>query len=512
MAPRPVTLLITALGGEGGGVLTEWIIAAAAAQDFPAQSTSIPGVAQRTGATSYYVEIMPVRAAELAGRVPVLALTPGIGDIDLMVASELLEANRLVAAGFVTRERTLVVGSTSRAYAMDEKIAMADGRLDPGRLIATLEDHAQQALLFDMEEAAARSGSIISAVMLGAIAGCGRLPIAPEAFEAAIRREGRAVESNLKGFRAGLDAVRQRNEATRQKQSNKRSQAGDSSLAQLERDVAATMPEIAHDVMREGVRRLAAYQDLAYGRLYVDRLGPIRDADAQAGSGGRLLAETARQLAVRMSFEDVIRVAQAKIDPQRFARIMGEMNVAPGEPFAVVEFLKPGIEELCSVLPPRLARSILRLAQRHDWLGRVHLGMEVKTTSVTGYLRLRLLASLRRFRHKSFRYQEEQAEIERWLDLIRRAAALSGDLALEIAACARLIKGYGDTHRRSSESYRLIETRIIAPALAGRLPPDSAIDAVASARTAALADPDGEALSRCLAEIERRAPIRLAAE
>jgi indolepyruvate ferredoxin oxidoreductase beta subunit len=283
-------------------------------------------------------------------------------------------------------------------------------------------------------------------------------------------------------------------------------------LAKLEQEVAATMPEVAHDVMREGVRRLAAYQDLVYARLYVDRLGPIRDADGRAGGSGCLLAETARQLAVRMSFEDVIRVAEAKIDPQRFTRIMREMSVAPGEPFAVVEFLKPGIEEMCSILPPRVARPILRLAQRRGWLGRAHFAMEVRTTSVTGYLRLRLLANLRRFRRTSLRYQEEQAEIERWLDLIRRAAALSGGLAIEIAACARLIKGYGDTHRRGSENYRLIASRIIAPALAGRLAPHAAIDAVASARTAALADPDGEALSRCLAEIERQTSVRLAAE
>ena len=44
--PRPITILIAALGGEGGGVLTDWIVSAAAQLDFPVQSTSIPGVAQ----------------------------------------------------------------------------------------------------------------------------------------------------------------------------------------------------------------------------------------------------------------------------------------------------------------------------------------------------------------------------------------------------------------------------------------------------------------------------------
>ena len=106
MTPRPVTLLIAALGGEGGGVLTNWVVAAAARHGFPAQSTSIPGVAQRTGSTTYYIEILPITAAELDGRRPLFALHPGIGDVDLLLASELLEAGRAASAGFVSPERT----------------------------------------------------------------------------------------------------------------------------------------------------------------------------------------------------------------------------------------------------------------------------------------------------------------------------------------------------------------------------------------------------------------------
>ena len=144
---------------------------------------------------------MPAR--ELGGKRPVLALTPGVGDIDIAVASELLEAGRTVANGFVTPERTHVIASLSRFYAMDEKIAMGDGRFDQDKLIKVIKEHARDALLVDMDALAKQSGSIINAVMLGAIAGCGRLPITPEQFEAAIRDDGKSVDSNLRGFRAG---------------------------------------------------------------------------------------------------------------------------------------------------------------------------------------------------------------------------------------------------------------------------------------------------------------------
>src|SRR5512146_1072477 len=155
---RPITMLIAALGGEGGGVLTQWIVSAAAQAGFPVQSTSIPGVAQRTGATTYYVEILPTKIADLNGKRPVLALTPGVGDIDIAVASELLEAGRTVTAGFVTRERTHVIASLSRFYAMDEKIAMGDGRFDPDVLASIIRDHARDLLLIDMNELAKQSG------------------------------------------------------------------------------------------------------------------------------------------------------------------------------------------------------------------------------------------------------------------------------------------------------------------------------------------------------------------
>ena len=110
---RPMTLLIAALGGEGGGVLADWIIAAAAAQDYPVQSTSIPGVAQRTGATTYYVELYPARASELGDLRPVMTLTPAPSYVDVMVSSELLETGRAMLNGFVTPERTTqILGHT----------------------------------------------------------------------------------------------------------------------------------------------------------------------------------------------------------------------------------------------------------------------------------------------------------------------------------------------------------------------------------------------------------------
>jgi len=496
---RPVTLLIAALGGEGGGVLTDWIVLAAEHAGLPVQSTSIPGVAQRTGATTYYVEIFPVPLSELGGKRPVLALSPGVGDVDMVVASELLEAGRAISSGFVTSDRTLLISSVSRVYLTVEKMQMGDGRYDSERLVKAIEQNAKEHLLFDMEAAAKQAGAIVNSVMLGAIAASGRLPISAEAFEAAIKHDGKAVESNLRGFKAGLAAARDQLPAALPR-SGKR--GAKPTLATLEAEVAA-LPEAARAIVTEGVRRLVAYQNADYARLYLDRLKPFTEP--------KLLAETARHLAVRMSYEDVIRVAEAKIDPARFRRIEGEIG-AKDQPYVITEFLKPGIEELCQVLPPRLARAIVSYSEKRGWLGNVYFGMELKTTTVWGYLRFWGLAKLRRFRPKGWRFAEEQAAIEAWLALVAAAAKLSPDLALEIAECARLIKGYGDTWKRGFANYQTIEARVIAPVLEGRMGVAQGIDAVASARTAALLDPEGESLTKALAALDAQVALPLAAE
>src|SRR5258707_2274787 len=202
---RPITILIAALGGEGGGVMADWLMEAATASGLPAQATSIPGVAQRTGATTYYLEIFPFEKSKLNGREPVLSLTPSPGNVDIMVASELVEAGRAMQNGYVSPERTTLIASTHRIYATVEKMQMADGRFDSDKVLAAGRELARQAVMFDMRKLAQESGTVINAVLFGAMAGSGKLPLAREACEAAIRQAGRGAEANPPGFAAGCE-------------------------------------------------------------------------------------------------------------------------------------------------------------------------------------------------------------------------------------------------------------------------------------------------------------------
>src|SRR5215510_14523809 len=163
-AVRSIKIAVLAMGGEGGGVLADWIVDLAEHGEHLAQAISVPGVAQRTGATIYYVELFPRAAAQARGKAPVLALMPVPGDVDVVIASELMEAARAIERGFVTPERTLLIASTHRVYAMTEKIALADGRVDAAALLAACREAARQIVAFDMDALADAAGSVVSAV------------------------------------------------------------------------------------------------------------------------------------------------------------------------------------------------------------------------------------------------------------------------------------------------------------------------------------------------------------
>src|SRR5258708_35502526 len=82
---KPISIAVLAMGGQGGGVLSDWIVALAESCGWCAQSTSVPGVAQRTGATIYYIEMLPAED----GLAPVLSLMPAPGDVDIGMAAHL---------------------------------------------------------------------------------------------------------------------------------------------------------------------------------------------------------------------------------------------------------------------------------------------------------------------------------------------------------------------------------------------------------------------------------------
>lgn len=477
-----ICIAILAMGGQGGGVLADWILEVALHNGWLAQGTSVPGVAQRTGSTIYYVEL----ARSLDGRQLIMAQMPVPGDVDVVIASELMEGGRALLRNFVSAERTTLISSTHRVYAIAEKAAMGDGRGSSERIIEAAGQRSKRFIGFDMEAATERSGSVISAVMFGALAGSDVLPFGREAFEQAIKDSGIAVKSNLAGFDEGFRAARGAI-ALPAEPGHSLPQPTTPKGRQLHARLISRLPAPAHANALHGVQRLMDYQDGAYAELYVDRLEKIAALDR---APFELSAEAARHLALWMSYEDTIRVADLKTRPSRMQRVRSEVRAADEQHLSVTEFMHPRLQEICETLPAGLGRAVLGSKRLSSTLDRFfQKGRHVETTSLRWFLVLRALAKYRRFRRGSLRYREEQVRIERWLADVQQAAGTHLDLALEWVRCQGLIKGYGDTFERGLRNFEAIRSAYFG------LPPERrTAQWLSQARARALEDEKGEGL------------------
>ena len=524
---RTWTVLVAALGGEGGGVLSNWLVDAASRDGRRVQATSVPGVAQRTGATTYYLEIGPrgSRIGDSDGNGaddpgapstestsfganspgPVMALLPTPGNVDLLVASELLEAGRAAQTGMITPDRTTVIASTHRTFAIAEKSAMGDGRFEDDRIRRAVRELSRRHVLADLGKVAERAGTILSSVLLGAVAGSEALPIPRERLRDAIERAGIAVEANLRGFESGCRLFDE--QTTDNPESGTAGGASGpipgAAPAGLPDSLASrllALPDPIREIARLGVERTVDYQDARYGALYLDRietvLGGTSSADASPDDVHSVVREVARQLALWMCFEDIIRVSDLKTRRSRIERVRAEVRAKSGQPVVITEFLKPGVDEWCSLLPAWLGRPILHAADRRGWRRRLNVGLHVRTSSVTGFLLLWSLARLRRFRRGTLRYQEEQSRIETWLRRVGEALASSAPLAAEAARCANLVKGYGETHERGVRGF---ERTMSCIADCARTANPAA--SLRTLREAALADPEGGKLDDAIAAL-----------
>ena len=498
---KPLSIAILAMGGQGGGVLTDWIVALAEAQGFAAQSTSVPGVAQRTGATIYYVEMLPPRE----GVVPILSLMPTPGDVDVVIAAEMMEAGRSILRGLVTPDKTVVIASTHRSFAVSEKEVPGDGIGDPLAVVDAADFAAKRTIAFDMEALALKNGSVISAALFGALAAAGVLPFDRSAFEATIKAGGRGAEASLRAFDAAYAHARERPRdevaaAPRKRLDPLPDFAGHPALDRLVGRIRAEFPDAAHGLSFAGVKRLVDFQDPAYASEYLDRLGALLARDREHGGASHGFAFTvaaAKYVAVAMAYDDVIRVADLKVRSARFARVRAEVGARGDQIVYTTEYMHPRMEEVCGTLPKDLGQWIENRPKLFAALDRlVNRGRRVRTGTVVWFVGLSLVSALRGTRRGTLRHHRERLHREAWLATATGLLSSNYDLAVEALKCRRLVKGYSDTHARGQSKFDRVMAAL--PLLGGR---EDGADWLRRLCQAALMDEQGLALDGALKTI-----------
>lgn len=493
-----IKLAILAVGGQGGGVLTGWIEGLARANGYAAQATSVAGVAQRTGATVYYVEMAPHRPGD---PVPVFSLMPASGDVDIMITAEMMEAGRAILRGFVTPDRTTLITSTHRALAVSEKMVPGDGIASSEEVCAAAEVAARRFIAADFDRLAIANGSVISASLFGALAGAGVLPFRREAFEAAISAGGKGVEGSLRAFAAAYEVAGNPlpEPAAAAPVSQAPRVAGPPRLVaewgQLAARVSA-LPDPVTELAVPGLRKVVEFQDLGYGAEYLGRLDEVLAADDPA-KGWVLTREAAKYIANAMAYDDIIRVADLKTRGPRFARIAKEMRVREGNVLHLTEFFHPRAQEAVGMFPAGLGA---RMEADPKWMGRLtrwfDRGRRLRTDSLPSFLMLHVVGGLRGWRRRTLRHAQEQVHLARWLEAALAEAGRNYDLAVELIRCRRLIKGYSDTHARGHSKF----DKVLA-ATARIAQRDDAADWCRRLREAALQDEEGKALDGAIRTI-----------
>lgn len=487
-------------------MLADWLVEVARHAGHPGQATSVPGVAQRTGATTYYLEIHPQPWSALGGQRPVLGLNPMPGRLDALISSELLETARQIAQGMASADRTLVISHSGRALTTAEKMVMGDGRANGAQLTDLVHQHSRAHHVLDMADLTRQAGTVVSAVMLGCIAASGLLPFQRSVYEAVLAGDSASARASQRGFALGHAAIDRQREQRRYLEGLWSAPAAASAPA-LSAELAAQFPPDTHEVLALAQARLLDHQGPRYLALYVRRLLGVLQVEQTAHPGALahpITREAARWLALWMAFDDVIRVADLKSRASRMARLRQETRAGEHDVLKIYDHFKPGVPELAGLLPAAWAERVLNWDRRRVARGRAPWAMPIKvaTHTLLGWGMLRLLASLRVVRPWGSRYAAEQMQIEAWLNALMAATQRSVELGLEVARCGQLVKGYGSTHDRSRRNLQ----HILAHGLSDQVAVGVQMQRVAQWRQAALQDEAGQALDQAL--VQQGAPAR----
>ena len=474
MKDRLIKILIPAVGGQGGGLLTEWLLQAFEAEKYDVQSISLPGLAQRGGSTTYYLEAYPLTDGEEV----IFSQFPVPGDVNLILSQEFLELGRVLEKGYGS-DNTVIISSTHRMYSTEEKLPIASGIYEDEKLIEFANEFSKLFIGLNVLSLAKKNGMnelASNAILLGALSASGALPIGKESFEKAIEKAAVSVNSNLKAFEVGFNHIVENHRAGNLQNTvpepdydelNYINPSDIEKINDLKNDLFAFYPEYLRPFIEEALYRLTDYQGFWYAELFAERIKKILDLEKRNPKEDFKISEyIIKNIALLMTYEDGIRVSQLKVRDKRFERIKKDMQIRDDQIFEVIDYLKPEADEIYGLMPDFFVRPLLYFFNSPVFgflhkRGPVTVEQKPETTSFFGYFRIWLLTKLRFMRPSSYRYKNEWQTIDLYINSVEKFASLDYNLGLSIAKSGSIIKGYGRVRRRTRDSFNRLITNIL---------------------------------------------------
>jgi indolepyruvate ferredoxin oxidoreductase beta subunit len=438
-------ILIPSVGGLGVGVFVEWLSAAAILEGLKPNVLTLPGVSQRTGRTLSYMEIGNGNG--------IFSPFPENRNIDLIISQEFLELLRILKEGY-GGENCNILGTSYRYYTTYEKLSLKPDAYTYDNFRSLIEDHSKDHIVVDINRLGVADFN--NAHLFGLLCVSGYLPmIRRENYKKAIRAVGIDTERNLRDFSLGYELLKKIKEGRLSSEENGKSglyNLPDGHIKELIEKFNSVYGKEVMDVLFEGVRQIIGYQDVGYAEFYISRvynLHCLLEADGMTKLGSGIIKEFARVLAVRMMYEDIIRVAEKKTSKERFERIKRLYGIQNTDVFWVKDFFRPELDELYGVLPNPLGEFLDRVISKY----RISWKTEMLTNHIFGFLILKGMSKLRSLRMRSYRYRRENALIEKYIDHVRRCLINGSDSALLAARGGAIVRGYGDVRREMTKNW-----------------------------------------------------------
>ena len=464
---NPLKIVLIAIGGDGGGVLTQWIIKMAESEGYWAQSTSIAGVAQRTGSTVYYIEAIPIKDITLDGKIqtPVLAQMPGPYDVDIVMTTELLEVGRAIQRKFVS-DKTTVVFSTHRNLAIKEKEAPGDGISKGQQVFDMVNKHAKKCYHANLKLIADKNKSVISASLFGALAASKSTPFSKETFLNTIEKGGIAVKQSTAAFEEAYHYVT--DSANQAKPFNPElapksypempSSVSSKKINDLIQKIKAEFPEALHKVLYTSVTHLADWQNEKYAHKYLEMLSPFVALDEKhPNKQYELSHHMSRYLAIALSYDDLIFVADQKTRTERFAEMYDQVDAKQNDLVHTLDYLHPSFDEVTGFMPKKLGKKLERSQGFKSFFNKyLDKDRRMYSTNFFGFMMLYVLGGMKKWRLKTLRHHEEMNNVAYWLKNIEQVVDKNYNLAVQIAKTYRLKKGYGCTYERGDSKFSFI--------------------------------------------------------
>jgi len=467
---QPIKVALIAVGGDGGGVLTQWIVQLASRNGYWAQSTTIAGVAQRTGSTVYYLELFPEHAIPIKDgkRIsPVLAQMPAPEDVDIVMATELIEAGRAIQRGFVSKKTTLIF-STHRNLAIQEKEKPGDGILDGTSIFELARKYAKTSVYANLKELADHNKSVISATLFGALAASDALPFRVDQFEETIKEGGVSVPTSLAAFKAAFGIVGLSQSAKEASPyipdlkpasfEKMPAQTKSKKLNDLLIDIKTNFPENTHAVLYAGIKHLIEWANVAWAKAYLNQVKAIQQVDVVfPNKHNQLTQAVARYLALAMAYDDLVHVADVKTRGERWDTVYEQVGAKKGEIVKTVDYFHPRFEEVYGFMPVKLGKKLEKSASAQRFFTKyLDKDRRMNTHNVFWFFVLYSLGGLKGYRKKTLRHAEEMENIDGWITRILAVVSTNYELAVQLARTYRLKKGYGDTYARGHSKFKLI--------------------------------------------------------